>query len=329
MSASSESPSLIRNDRAAAGRIAESPSPSPLGSPVAPDSAQRYAARQRVRNSPGGSQRSQQSSLQASLSQQFTPTPSAGQHGSGHSSLQASLSQQFTPTPSAGQHGSGHSASFRGTASGSVFGSLHSSQLTSSPASPLHALPFERDTSVVEFVNVTDLAAIVPALTGFNSKGVSKASVAQKLLSKVYDIVPAESWLAKHFPGQQLPPELVGKKVGSLDVKYESPPKMDNQRRFALHLCVFGLSRTARDAATNGLYYDGDIEASELRAFEEACSRCALPCSQLTEFLNNRPARLAELGTMHDSLSGLSPKEQRSFAKQVRCSAARPPEPQH
>ena len=272
---------------------------------MAPDSAQRYAARQRVRNSPGGSQRSQQSSLQASLSQQFTPTPSAGQHGSGHS------------------------ASFRGTASGSVFGSLHSSQLTSSPASPLHALPFERDTSVVEFVNVTDLAAIVPALTGFNSKGVSKASVAQKLLSKVYDILPAESWLAKHFPGQQLPPELVGKKVGSLDVKYESPPKMDNQRRFAMHLCVFGLSRAARDAATNGLYYDGDIEASELRAFEEACARCGLPCYKLTEFLDNRPARLAELGTMHDSLSGLSPKEQRSFAKQVRCSAARPPEPQH
>ena len=237
--------------------------------------------------------------------------------------------EQVTPNQPAGQHDSGHSASFRGAASGSVFGSLRSSQLTNSPASPLHALPFQRDTSVVEFVNVTDLAAIVPALTGFNSKGVSKASVAQKLLSKVYDILPAESWLAKYFPGQQLPPELVGKKVGSLDVKYESPPTMDNQRRFALHLCVFGLSRAARDAATNGLYYDGDIEASELRAFEEACARCGLPCPKLTEFLENRPARLAELGTMHDSLSGLSPKEQRSFAKQVRCSAARPPEPQH
>ena len=160
---------------------------------MGPNSAQRHAARQRVLNSPGGSQRSLQS--QASLSQQAL----------------ASLSQQSlaTPNPPAGQHGSGHSASSRGAASGSVFGSLHSSQLTNSPASPLHALPFQRDTSVVEFVNVTDLAAIVPALTGFNSKGVSKASVAQKLLSKVYEILPAESWLAKHFPGQQLPPELL------------------------------------------------------------------------------------------------------------------------
>ena len=312
MSASSESPPPGRNGRIAGGRIAVSPSTAQHGSPEAPNSGQRGAARQRVFNSPGGSQQSLQPSQQslqlASLSQQF---------------------EQVTPNPSAGQHNSGHSASFRGAASGSAFGSLHSSQLTSSPASPLHALPFERDTSVVEFLNVTDLAAIVPTLTGFNSKGVSKASVAQKLLSKVYEILPAESWLAKHFPGQQLPPELVGKKVGSLNVKYESPPKMDNQRRFALDLCVFGLSRAARDAATNGLYYDGDIEASELRAFEEACARCGLPCSQLTEFLDNRPARLAELGTMHDSLSGLSPKEQRSFAKQVRCSAARPPEPQH
>ena len=88
-------------------------------------------------------------------------------------------------------------------------------------------------------------------------------------------------------------------------------------RRYACGPCIFKLCREARAAATHGLYIDGDLAASELIAFIEACHRCGLPCHELTSFVDNRTALLEQLGTIHPAVATLGDSERRDFAKAV------------
>ena len=98
-------------------------------------------------------------------------------------------------------------------------------------------------------------------------------------------------------------------------------------RRYALGPCIFKLCREARAAATHGLYIDGDLAASELAAFIEACSKSGLPAFELVNFVAYREALLKQLGTIHPSVSALDESKQRDFAKRARAKPRLPPPP--
>lgn len=85
---------------------------------------------------------------------------------------------------------------------------------------------------MTEYVVASRLARIMPTLTGANDLGESKKSVAESVLAKIYDIKDAAAWWQLHAPaGMPLPAALIGERIGSLDVKYELLPPIDQQRR--------------------------------------------------------------------------------------------------
>lgn len=98
-------------------------------------------------------------------------------------------------------------------------------------------------------------------------------------------------------------------------------------RRYALGPCIFKLCREARAAAAHGLYIDGDLAASELAAFIEACSKSGLPAFELVNFVANREALLKQLGTIDPSVAALDESKQRDFAKRARAKPRLPPPP--
>ena len=133
------------------------------------------------------------------------------------------------------QSASGAAPRSRASSQGSLNQSVHASQLStahSSQAGSQAALPFDRPAEVTEFVVASRLARITPTLTGANDLGESKKSVAESVLAKIYDIKDAATWWQLHAPaGMPLPAALIGEQIGSLDVKYEVLPPIDQQRR--------------------------------------------------------------------------------------------------
>ena len=156
----------------------------------------------------------------------------------GHS-LATSLSNVTQRTPLSDltnlQSASGAAPRSRASSQGSLNQSVHASQLStahSSQAGSQAALPFDRPAEVTEYVVASRLARITPTLTGANDLGESKKSVAESVLAKIYDIKDAAAWWQLHAPaGMPLPAALIGERIGSLDVKYELLPPIDQQRR--------------------------------------------------------------------------------------------------
>tara|TARA_B100000795_G_scaffold72200_1_gene50968 strand:+ start:1207 stop:1812 length:606 start_codon:yes stop_codon:yes gene_type:complete len=130
---------------------------------------------------------------------------------------------------------SGAAPRSRESSQASLNQSVHPSQLSTahgSQAGSQAALPFDRPAEVTEYVVASRLARIMPTLTGANDLGESKKSVAESVLAKIYDIKDAAAWWQLHAPaGMPLPAALIGERIGSLDVKYELLPPIDQQRR--------------------------------------------------------------------------------------------------
>ena len=116
---------------------------------------------------------------------------------------------------------------------------------------------------------------------------------------------------------RMLPPELCGETIATLEVNFDDECAMSGQRRYANpFVCVAGLSKRLRRAATHGLCVEGDIEACELICFQHACASCGLECPLLNRHLALREEQLDELARLVPFLSSSSDKR-RGFAKSV------------
>lgn len=153
----------------------------------------------------------------------------------------------------------------------------------------------------------------------------------EKVLNNLKSNQPAsEWWQAQSFSDKPMPKELQGTTIGILEVSSQSraprplrarrarlsryshdfscmlprqvnwpnPALMTNQRRYAVGPSAFGLPRAARAAATGGLFVDGDLEGSELSAYEHVCKLIHLDCDILDEHILHREEQLEELGQL-------------------------------
>ena len=154
--------------------------------------------------------------------------------------------------------------------------------------------PLQRPDDVEELVSVSMLQAAIEQL---NPEDRARA---QQLLKEVHSVMSIQDWYKSNesiIQNKAIPFVLSNTQVGLLNVTY-APMVLDAERRFASGSSLFKLKpKAARISAIYGLYEDFDLCASFPVVFEELCKRAVLDHRELTDFLDDREAKLLELGS--------------------------------